>query len=46
METEEDSIKNTELSIVDRFILCQEMDREELRQETFTIFTSVSTIMV
>lgn len=42
MNSEEDSRVNTELSVIDRFLLSQELDKDELVQETFTIFTSVS----
>ncbi|XP_059051021.1 cytochrome P450 4C1-like [Achroia grisella] len=40
MNSEEDSLRNTELSVIDRFILSQELNRQELLKETFTIFTS------
>ncbi|XP_049879494.1 cytochrome P450 4C1-like [Pectinophora gossypiella] len=40
MNSEEDSLKNTQLSVIDRFILSQELNSEELLKETFTIFTS------
>ncbi|CAH0713649.1 unnamed protein product, partial [Brenthis ino] len=37
---EEDSSKNTQLSVIDRFILSHELDSKELLRETFTVFTS------
>nr|AFP20603.1 cytochrome CYP367B6 [Spodoptera littoralis] len=40
MNSEDDSSVNTELSVIDRFLLSQELDKDELVQETFTIFTS------
>ncbi|XP_050353174.1 cytochrome P450 4C1-like [Nymphalis io] len=40
MNSEEDSSKNTQLSVIDRFILSDEFDSKELVNETFTIFTS------
>ncbi|XP_028173337.1 cytochrome P450 4C1-like [Ostrinia furnacalis] len=40
MNTEEDSLKNTQLSVIDRFLLSGELEGEELLKETFTIFTS------
>ncbi|XP_052751909.1 cytochrome P450 4C1-like [Galleria mellonella] len=40
MNSEEDSSRNTKLSVIDRFILSQELKRDELLKETFTIFTS------
>ncbi|KAM3964036.1 cytochrome P450 4C1-like [Aphomia sociella] len=40
MNSEEDSFKNTQLSVIDRFILSQELDYDDLLKETFTIFTS------
>nr|QLI62192.1 cytochrome P450 43 [Streltzoviella insularis] len=40
LNTEEDSVSNTQLSVIDRFILSEELEREELLKETFTIFTS------
>lgn len=42
MTSEDDNVKNTQLSVIDRFILSKELDGEELLNETFTIFTSVS----
>lgn len=45
MDCEEDSLKNTKLSVIDRFILSKELNEEELLKETFTIFTSVSNII-
>lgn len=38
----EDSERSTELSVIDRFILSGELTPEELVQETYTVFTSVS----
>ncbi|XP_039751858.1 cytochrome P450 4C1-like [Pararge aegeria] len=38
--TVEDSINSTQLSVIDRFILSEELDPSELLQETFTVFTS------
>ncbi|KAL0818411.1 hypothetical protein ABMA28_008882 [Loxostege sticticalis] len=40
MNSSEDSLKNTQLSVIDRFILSGELDKEEMVNETFTIFTS------
>ncbi|KAJ2940215.1 hypothetical protein O0L34_g11782 [Tuta absoluta] len=40
MNSEEDCLKNTQLSVIDRFILSQELDADELLKETFTVFTS------
>ncbi|KAI5633497.1 cytochrome p450 domain-containing protein [Phthorimaea operculella] len=40
MNSEEDCLKNTQLSVIDRFILSQALDADELLKETFTIFTS------
>ncbi|XP_045454028.1 cytochrome P450 4C1-like [Melitaea cinxia] len=40
MNTTEDSSKNTQLSVIDRFLLSNELDTKELIDETFTIFTS------
>ncbi|XP_046964447.1 cytochrome P450 4C1-like [Vanessa cardui] len=40
MNSEEDSSKNTQLSVIDRFILSDELDSKELIDETFTVFTS------
>ncbi|XP_026313547.1 cytochrome P450 4c3-like [Hyposmocoma kahamanoa] len=40
MTSEDDNVKNTQLSVIDRFILSKELDGEELLNETFTIFTS------
>ncbi|CAH2093680.1 unnamed protein product [Euphydryas editha] len=40
MNTIEDSLKNTQLSVIDRFILSNELDSKELIDETFTVFTS------
>ncbi|KAF9417398.1 hypothetical protein HW555_005495 [Spodoptera exigua] len=40
MNSEDDSSVNTELSVIDRFLLSQELNKDELVQETFTIFTS------
>ncbi|KAJ0173219.1 hypothetical protein K1T71_011395 [Dendrolimus kikuchii] len=40
MNIKEDAVSNTELSVIDRLILSQELSDEELIQETFTIFTS------
>lgn len=42
MNNEEDPQKITELSVIDRLILSNELTNLELLQETFTIFTSVS----
>ncbi|XP_045770498.1 cytochrome P450 4C1-like isoform X2 [Maniola jurtina] len=36
----EDSINSTQFSVIDRFILSQELDPTELLNETFTIFTT------
>lgn len=40
MNTEQDSIENTHLSVIDRFILSKEVNRYDLTKETSTIFTS------
>nr|XP_049699168.1 cytochrome P450 4c3 [Helicoverpa armigera]WRX06017.1 CYP367B2 [Helicoverpa armigera] len=40
MNSEDDAGINTQLSVIDRFLLSQELNKEELVQETFTIFTS------
>uniref|UniRef100_A0A2A4IZA0 Cytochrome P450 n=1 Tax=Heliothis virescens TaxID=7102 RepID=A0A2A4IZA0_HELVI len=40
MNSEDDAGVNTQLSVIDRFLLSQELNKEELVQETFTIFTS------
>ncbi|XP_013184022.2 cytochrome P450 4C1 [Amyelois transitella] len=40
MNSEEDESINTTLSVIDRFILSQELNDYELFKETFTIFTS------
>ncbi|KAJ8712786.1 hypothetical protein PYW08_008090 [Mythimna loreyi] len=40
MNKEDDSGVNTQLSVIDRFLLSQELNKEELVQETYTIFTS------
>ncbi|XP_026727235.1 cytochrome P450 4V2-like [Trichoplusia ni] len=40
MNSEDDAVINTQLSVIDRFILSQELDQDELVKETFTIFTS------
>ncbi|XP_064074304.1 cytochrome P450 4C1-like [Vanessa tameamea] len=40
MNSDEDSSKNTRLSVIDRFILSDEFDSKDLIDETFTIFTS------
>lgn len=41
LNSEQDSVKNTKLSVIDRLILSQELNHKELIEETFTIFTSV-----
>lgn len=45
INSEEDSVKSTQLSVIDRFILSQELDPTELLQETFTVFTSVGFVL-
>ncbi|KAJ8711112.1 hypothetical protein PYW07_008354 [Mythimna separata] len=40
MNREDDAGVNTQLSVIDRFLLSQELNKKELVQETFTIFTS------
>ncbi|OWR55114.1 cytochrome P450 [Danaus plexippus plexippus] len=40
LNSEQDSVKNTKLSVIDRLILSQELNHKELIEETFTIFTS------
>ncbi|CAG9559213.1 unnamed protein product [Danaus chrysippus] len=40
LDTEKDSFNNTELSVVDRFILSRELDATDLKYEIFTIFTA------
>ncbi|XP_072934268.1 cytochrome P450 4C1-like [Epargyreus clarus] len=40
MNADDDSLKNTQLSVIDRFLLSQELNYQELVHETFTIFTS------
>ncbi|XP_053617399.1 cytochrome P450 4C1-like isoform X2 [Plodia interpunctella] len=40
MNSEKDESINTTLSVIDRFILSQELDDDELFTETFTVFTS------
>ncbi|XP_075983713.1 cytochrome P450 4C1-like [Anticarsia gemmatalis] len=40
MNSEQDSIVNTQLSVIDRFILSKELIQDDLVKETFTIFTS------
>ncbi|CAD0204273.1 unnamed protein product [Chrysodeixis includens] len=40
MHSEDDASVNTQLSVIDRFLLSQELDEDELLRETFTIFTS------
>ncbi|KAJ8711126.1 hypothetical protein PYW07_008368 [Mythimna separata] len=40
MNREDDAGVNTQLSVIDRFLLSQELNKEELVTETFTIFTS------
>lgn len=42
LNTQEDLSTNTQLSVIDRFILSHELNSKELIEETFTIFTSVS----
>lgn len=42
LDTEKDSFNNTELSVVDRFILSRELDATDLKTEIFTIFTAVT----
>ena len=42
LNSQEDSSTNTQLSVIDRFILSNELNYRELIDETFTIFTSVS----
>lgn len=42
MDTETDAGVNTQLSVIDRFLLSSELNKQELVHETFTIFTSVS----
>lgn len=46
MNSEDDAVINTQLSVIDRFLLSQELDKDELVKETFTIFTSVSISIV
>ncbi|XP_023938237.2 cytochrome P450 4C1 isoform X2 [Bicyclus anynana] len=40
INSEDDSKSNAQLSVIDRFLLSQELDSTELIEETFTIFTS------
>ncbi|CAG9126138.1 unnamed protein product [Plutella xylostella] len=40
MGTEDDLPSNTELSVIDRFLLSKELSWEEMCHETFTVFTS------
>ncbi|XP_030024507.2 cytochrome P450 4C1 isoform X1 [Manduca sexta] len=40
MSNDEDDVRNTEISVIDRFILSQELNAAELIHETFTVFTS------
>lgn len=42
LNIDDDDKINTELSVIDRFILSQQFNNDELLEETFTIFTSVS----
>lgn len=42
VNSSEEGTWNVKLSVIDRFILSGEMEKEELLKETFTIFTSVS----
>lgn len=44
-DPEKDMLGNTELSVIDRLILSQELNEQELLNETFTIFTSVRYIL-
>lgn len=37
----QDTLSSTELSVIDRLILSNELDHYELLNETFTVFTSV-----
>lgn len=46
MNTQEDSVGNTDLSVIDRFILSRELSDAELIDETFTVFTSVSIFLL
>lgn len=41
----DDSMNNTKLSVIDRFILSNELSPDDMVQETFTIFTSVSNVV-
>ncbi|CAG9559212.1 unnamed protein product [Danaus chrysippus] len=40
LNSEQDSMRNTKLSVIDRLILSQELNDKELIEETFTLFTS------
>ncbi|CAB3245831.1 unnamed protein product [Arctia plantaginis] len=40
LDPDQDSVINTELSVIDRFILSKEFTHNDLISETFTIFTS------
>lgn len=42
LDPDRDSVINTELSVIDRFILSKELKQDDLVTETFTVFTSVS----
>lgn len=44
--TDEDSAENTRLCVVDRFLLSNQLDTIGLRNEIYTIFTSVCGLMI
>lgn len=41
---EKDSFENTQLSVIDRFLLSNELDSKEVINEALTIFTAVSNV--